>query len=72
MHPHVQVRMALSHTNRVLARCPFTASFQHRKLGAVLRGVAAEARRGARALAELQEELEEDAAGTAAACLSFY
>lgn len=57
------MHVSLSHAQRALVRSPFVA----RQIcsGTVLRGTAVEAKRGAKALLELEDEKTEDAVGMA-------
>lgn len=58
-----RMHVTLSHAQRALVRSPFVA--RHICSGTVLRGTAVEAKRGAKALLELEDEKTEDAVGVA-------
>lgn len=59
--PAGKMHVHLSHARRALVRCPFTGRrFQS---FTALRGTSVEAKRGAKALLELEDEKVEDAAG---------
>lgn len=55
------MHVSLSYASRALIRSP--SIVRHVKSGKFLRGSAAEARKGAKALMDLQDELDEEAAG---------